>query len=63
MEETFSVRSVPELYNENPMSGGSAGDRPDLSSERAPHRDNTANFRQKIISDHKSQNKLDTKTY
>jgi hypothetical protein len=37
------------------------GDRPDLSSERAPHRDNTANFRQKI-SGHKSQSELDTKT-
>jgi hypothetical protein len=24
------------------------GDRPDLSSDRAPHRDNTATFRQKI---------------
>jgi hypothetical protein len=52
MEETFSVRSVLELYNENPMPGGTTGDRPDLSSERAPHKDNTANFRQKIISGH-----------
>jgi hypothetical protein len=34
---------------------------PDLSSERAPYRDNTATFRQKI-SVHKFQSELDTKT-
>jgi hypothetical protein len=39
------------------------GDRPDLSSERVPHRDNTATFRQKIISGHKFQSGLDMKTY
>jgi hypothetical protein len=39
-----------------------SGDRPDLSSERATHRDNTATFRQKIIFDHKFQSGLDTKT-
>jgi hypothetical protein len=38
------------------------GDRPDLSSERAHHRDNTATFRQRIISGHKFQSELDTKT-
>jgi hypothetical protein len=37
------------------------GDRPNLSSERAPHRDNTANLRQKIIFGHKSQGELNTK--
>jgi hypothetical protein len=35
----------------------------DLSSERALHRDNTATFRRKIISGHKFQSELDTKTY
>jgi hypothetical protein len=30
-------------------------DRPDLSPERAPNRDNTATFGQKVISGHKSQ--------
>jgi hypothetical protein len=39
------------------------GDRPDLSSERASHRDNTATFRQKTISRHKFQSEVDTKTY
>jgi hypothetical protein len=38
-------------------------DRPDLLSERAPHRDKTATFGQKVISGHKSQNGLDTLTY
>jgi hypothetical protein len=38
-------------------------DRPDLSSERAPHRDKTATFRQKVISGHKSQSGLDTLPY
>jgi hypothetical protein len=38
-------------------------DRPDLSSERVPHRDNTATFRRNITSGHKFQNGLDTKTY
>jgi hypothetical protein len=37
-------------------------DRPDLSSERAPHRDNTATFRQQVISGHKFQSGLDIKT-
>jgi hypothetical protein len=36
---------------------------PDLSSKRAPHRDNTATFRQKIITGHMFQSELDTKTY
>jgi hypothetical protein len=45
------------------LNGFIRGDRLDLSSERAPHRDNTATFRQKIIFDHKIQNELDTKTY
>jgi hypothetical protein len=39
------------------------GDIPDLSSERAPHRDNTATFRQNIKSGHGFQSGLDTKTY
>jgi hypothetical protein len=39
------------------------GDRHDLSSERVPHRDNTATFRQNIISGHGFHSKLDTKTY
>jgi hypothetical protein len=39
------------------------GDRPDFSSERVPHRDNTENFRHKIISSDKSQSELDIKTY
>jgi hypothetical protein len=39
------------------------GDRPDLSSERAPHRDNTALFRQNIISGHGFLSELDTMTY
>jgi hypothetical protein len=34
-----------------------------LAIERVPHRDNTATFRQKIISGHKFQSELDTKTY
>jgi hypothetical protein len=38
-------------------------DRPDLSSERAPHKDNTATFRQNIISGHGFQSELDTTTY
>jgi hypothetical protein len=38
-------------------------DRPDLSSERAPHRDNTATFRQKVISVHKFQSGLEAKIY
>jgi hypothetical protein len=38
-------------------------DRPDLSSERAPHRDNTATFRQNITSGHGLQIELDTTTY
>jgi hypothetical protein len=38
-------------------------DRLDLSSERAPHRDKTTTFGQKVISGHKSQSGLDTKTY
>jgi hypothetical protein len=35
----------------------------DFSSERAPHRDNTATFRQNITSGHKFQSELDTTTY
>jgi hypothetical protein len=35
---------------------------PDLSSERGLHRDNTATFSQKVISGHKFQRGLDTKT-
>jgi hypothetical protein len=38
-------------------------DRPNLSSERAPHRDSTETFRQKVISGHKFQSGLDAKTY
>jgi hypothetical protein len=38
-------------------------DRRDLSSERAPHRDNTATFRQNITSGHGLQSELDTTTY
>jgi hypothetical protein len=38
-------------------------DRPDLSSEREPHRDKAAIFRQKVISGQKSQSELDTSTY
>jgi hypothetical protein len=42
--------------------------RPDLSSERALHRDKATTFRQstfgqKVISGHKSQSGLDTPTY
>jgi hypothetical protein len=37
--------------------------RPDLSSENSARRDNTATFRQKIISSHKFQSELDTTTY
>jgi hypothetical protein len=37
--------------------------RPVLSSERAPHRNKTASFGQEVISGHKSQSGLDTKTY
>jgi hypothetical protein len=32
-------------------------------SEKAPHRDNIATLGQKIISSHKFQSELDTKTY
>jgi hypothetical protein len=39
------------------------GDTPDLSSERALHRDNTAAYRKKIISGNKFQSEFDTKTY
>jgi hypothetical protein len=39
------------------------GKRTDLSSKRAPHRDKTAIFRQKVISGYKSQSGFDTKTY
>jgi hypothetical protein len=39
------------------------GDRPDLSSKWAPHRDNTVTFRQNIISGHGFQSELDTTTY
>jgi hypothetical protein len=35
----------------------------DLSLERAPHIDNTATFRQKIIFGYKFKSELDTKTY
>jgi hypothetical protein len=38
-------------------------DRSDLSSERAPHRDNTATFRQNITYGHGFQSELDTTTY
>jgi hypothetical protein len=38
-------------------------DRPDLSSERAPHRDKTATFGQELISGHKSHSGLYTSTY
>jgi hypothetical protein len=37
-------------------------EKPDLSSERGPHRDNTATFSQKVISGHKFQSGLNTKT-
>jgi hypothetical protein len=37
--------------------------RSNFSSERAPHRDNTATFRQEVISDHKFQSGLDTEIY
>jgi hypothetical protein len=37
--------------------------RPDFSSERAPHRDNTATFRQNVTSGHGFQSELDTTTY
>jgi hypothetical protein len=40
-----------------------ATDRLVLSSEREPHRDNTATFRQKVISGHRFQSELDTTTY
>jgi hypothetical protein len=40
-----------------------ARDRPVLSSEREPHKDKTATFRQKIIFGHKFQSGLDTETY
>jgi hypothetical protein len=38
------------------------GDRPDLPSYSGPHRDNTATFRQKIISVEKFQSEFDTNT-
>jgi hypothetical protein len=37
--------------------------RPDLSTERAPHRDKTTTFGQKVTSGHKFQSGLDTSTY
>jgi hypothetical protein len=39
------------------------GNRPDLSSEMANHRDNTATFRQNIISGHGFQSEVATTTY
>jgi hypothetical protein len=37
--------------------------RPNLSSERVPHRDKTATFGQQVISAHKFQRALDTVTH
>jgi hypothetical protein len=47
LEATFSVRTVQRLYNGEQLhhSLRKTNDRPDLSSERAPHRDRTATFR------------------
>jgi hypothetical protein len=46
-----------------PLSDCTADCRPVLSSERAPHRNKNANFRQEVISGEKSLTGLDTKTY
>jgi hypothetical protein len=43
-----------------PLSDCTTNCRPVLSSETAPHRNNTANFRQEVTSGHKSQSGLDT---
>jgi hypothetical protein len=53
--QTIELREDPKLQIANC--------RPILSSERAPHRDKAATFRQEVISGHKSQGGLDTKTY
>jgi hypothetical protein len=37
-------------------------DRPDLSSERAPHMDRIKTFKQEELSDHEPQTGLDIKT-
>jgi hypothetical protein len=46
-----------------PLSDYTANCRPVLSSERVPRRDKIATFRKELISGHKSQSGLDTKTY
>jgi hypothetical protein len=51
-----------------PLSDYIANCRPVFSSERAPNRDKTVNIqtetsRQEVISGHKSQSGIDTKTY
>jgi hypothetical protein len=45
-------RSVLKYYIRVKNYWSSFEDRPDLSSERAPHGDNTATFRQNITSGH-----------
>jgi hypothetical protein len=56
------MKSVLRSYEREPSNNLVLGYRSDLSSERASHRDNTATFRQNIISGHRFQSKLDTKT-
>jgi hypothetical protein len=46
-----------------PLSDCTANCGPVLSPERAPQRNKTVTFRQNVISGHKSQSRLDTKTY
>jgi hypothetical protein len=46
-----------------PLSDCTADCRPVLSSERAPHMNKAATFKQEVISGHESQNGLDAKTY
>jgi hypothetical protein len=59
MRQESTVTGSAQL---GPMSDCSANCRRVLSSEKAPHRDKTATFRQEVLSGHKSMSGLDTET-
>jgi hypothetical protein len=59
--KVFSMWFVPRCYKQESLKQ-QVNDRPDLSSERAPHMDRTVTFNEKQISGHEPQTGLDTKT-
>jgi hypothetical protein len=67
---TLHIHNTCDMYNVNYIKYLTMdcwqwlkGDSLDLSSERAPHRDNTETIGQEILAGHKFQSELDTKSY